>query len=621
MADTTLVSPNPALSLSRIREQVNSLFDRLNLIQEQYALIRQLDQSILNSGSSAAEPFRILIGKGLRHTGASHGQIVSVKRNRLVVVACSDSRRIDTVLPLVGSLCGKAVRTGQSQHCSDLSQLDKDEFLRFHASTKSELVLLIRHEENSRILGLLSLEKDQAGGFDEASISFAELLAGQAALAFEQARRWQSVELLYHVSTDLLAGDLSPGQAYQKILDAVLETINFEHGQVLKLVGDELLIVASSRKNDLGLLLGPSSSICGRYLLKNKGREILTIPCVSESPYKRYYLPLLATTDQAPMRSEMIVPILEGDRLIGAINIESPQVDPFSEFDAKLLGVVRELMAQAFSATSLRNRLSSHHRTEAANLAMTQLGNVAQKFLHDFRAALGDARGRMIELQEHLRTCDLPSIRGGTVESFIAGIVGYLGSAGQALKHFMQRFNPDQPQFQVQQMNLEEVLETCLAEFRRRRSLHDIEIRFSSLLPSTEAPKRQIAARAICELTAQVGDVIDNLLNNAVDAIQERRQAQHDSAPIKGLVEILLDLPDPLSARIRIRDNGIGIPADCKDRIFTFGYSSKPRDGPQGGIGLWFCRLYVIQRGGSISVSSEPGQGTTFELIFPLVVS
>lgn len=620
MTDTTLVSPDPALSLSRLREEVDSVFARLFLIQEQYALIRQLDQAILNSGSSAEEPFRILIEKGLRHTGATHGQIVSFRRNRLRVEACSDPRRIGTELPMNGSLCGRAVRTGQSQHCSDLSRLDEGEFYRFHRSTKSEAVLVIRHEEGSRVLGLLSLEKDKAIPFDAASLSFAELLAGQAALAFEQARRWQSVELLNHVSTDLLSGDLSPGQAYQKILDAVLDTINFEHGQVLKLVGSELLIVASSRQDDLGLRLGPSSSICGRYLLKDKGRRILPIPCVSESPYRRYYLPLLASSDEEPMRSEMIVPILEGNRLLGAINIESPQVDPFSEFDEKLLGVVRDLMAQAFSATSLRNRLSSHYRTEAANLAMTQLGNVAQNYLHEFGRALGNARGRMIELQEHLEAADLPPIRRGTVADFISGIVASLTSAGKTLTGFSERFNPDQPQFQVQQMDLEEVIESCLGDFRRRRSLENVEISFESLLPSTAAPKRQIEGRAICELTAQIRDVIGNLLDNAVDAIQERREADRNPS-MPGRVEVVLDLPDPLSARIRIRDNGIGVPEERRERIFAFGDTSKKRAGPKGGIGLWFCRLYVIQRGGSISMSSEVGKGTTFDLVFPLVVA
>ena len=64
-------------------------------------------------------------------------------------------------------------------------------------------------------------------------------------------------------------------------------------------------------------------------------------------------------------------------------------------------------------------------------------------------------------------------------------------------------------------------------------------------------------------------------------------------------------------ARICVSDNGIGISQSDQDRIFSL----FQRVGPQGagtGIGLASCRTIVERHGGSISVESSPGKGSTF---------
>lgn len=67
----------------------------------------------------------------------------------------------------------------------------------------------------------------------------------------------------------------------------------------------------------------------------------------------------------------------------------------------------------------------------------------------------------------------------------------------------------------------------------------------------------------------------------------------------------------------RVRDNGIGIPEDAQDRIFTpFGLAAQfERSGV--GVGLSLCRRIVEQHGGRIWVESEPGAGSTFLFSLP----
>jgi signal transduction histidine kinase len=68
---------------------------------------------------------------------------------------------------------------------------------------------------------------------------------------------------------------------------------------------------------------------------------------------------------------------------------------------------------------------------------------------------------------------------------------------------------------------------------------------------------------------------------------------------------------------IRIRDNGVGIPPDAKERIFNPFFTTKPV-GEGTGLGLSISHdIIVKQHAGSVEVDTRLGEFTEFRIILP----
>jgi two-component system CheB/CheR fusion protein len=102
--------------------------------------------------------------------------------------------------------------------------------------------------------------------------------------------------------------------------------------------------------------------------------------------------------------------------------------------------------------------------------------------------------------------------------------------------------------------------------------------------------------------------VVDNLLGNALKFTEQ--------GGITLMAEVMGD-----AVRVSIADTGPGIPAEARARIFDRYYHIERRKQTrQGsfGLGLAFCAQAVAALGGTISVTSEEGQGSTFVFTLPV---
>ena len=109
--------------------------------------------------------------------------------------------------------------------------------------------------------------------------------------------------------------------------------------------------------------------------------------------------------------------------------------------------------------------------------------------------------------------------------------------------------------------------------------------------------------------TNEVQQIFVNLIKNAVDAVQDHK-------PGEGWVKISAGRSGA-AVWASVSDNGPGIPEDKQKRIFDPFYTTKP-PGRGTGLGLNIVYRIVTKYRGSIHVESQNGQGSTFELRFPV---
>jgi signal transduction histidine kinase len=104
----------------------------------------------------------------------------------------------------------------------------------------------------------------------------------------------------------------------------------------------------------------------------------------------------------------------------------------------------------------------------------------------------------------------------------------------------------------------------------------------------------------------RIAQVITNMLSNAIKYGEGR--------PIEVIVKKHGD-----TAKITVRDNGLGIPEDHHQKIFQLFERGLPQNGIKGlGVGLYISNQIVKSHGGTIKISSKPGAGSIFTIELPI---
>ena len=115
-------------------------------------------------------------------------------------------------------------------------------------------------------------------------------------------------------------------------------------------------------------------------------------------------------------------------------------------------------------------------------------------------------------------------------------------------------------------------------------------------------------------VAGDLGRVLLNLFGNAFYAVQKRQQT--GEAGYKPTVSVRTKQVGK-QVEIRVSDNGTGIPDEVKAKIFQPFFTTKPT-GEGTGLGLSLSYDIITKaHAGTLSVESQPGQGTEFSICLP----
>jgi len=193
------------------------------------------------------------------------------------------------------------------------------------------------------VIGVLYAASQSVAAFSEQDLEILGTVASQLSTALSALRRRAALTRIYAFGQRLTMASTRE-QAVSRTLDFLVEQFDFQLTSILMHDDEERLCVAGIQGDfrESGIHVGwEADKVSGVIGWVYQNRRSALVPDVSRD--ERYYNAYSGTN------AELAVPILFDERLVGIINIESPQVGFFDEEDRQLIEVVAAHLATALS--------------------------------------------------------------------------------------------------------------------------------------------------------------------------------------------------------------------------------------------------------------------------------
>lgn len=307
------------------------------------------------------------------------------------------------------------------------------------------------------------------------------------------------------------------------------------------------------------------------------------VPDVSKDPR---YLEIDPST-----RSSISVPIRVNGRVIGVLEVESPDVAAFTSEDASRLERLSDQMALVISnARLLSQERALVDRLRELDVMKTDFIAIAS---HELRTPLTAIQGTVKTLQR-------PGVTFSTEQ--IWDFIGIMDRQADRLTRLVEdlllvsRIDHGSVSLRMEETSLDAVMQDALEEIGQRA--HRVSLAISPAMP----PIRTDGHR-VCQIAR-------NLIENAL-------KFSDDDTSVRVSVHENRDM-----FLIEVADEGVGIPAEELQHIFQRFHQvggSMRRRSDGFGLGLYITKRLTEALGGTIDIRSTVGEGSTFRVYLPLV--
>ncbi|MEW5956231.1 MAG: ATP-binding protein [Chloroflexota bacterium] len=389
-------------------------------------------------------------------------------------------------------------------------------------------------------------------------------------------------------------------------------------------------------ENNHKLAVGGNSMI-GACTARNEARISLDV----DTERVWYPNPVLPDT-----RSEVALPLAVGQKVIGAVTVQSVEAAAFSDEDIFSLQAMANQLAIAIDNARQRRELEKAHAqlvqaktfeaiATATGDAIHWIGNKAEPIggsvnrLGEDIQLLGVALARVLETAPD-------EVKNAPLAYQLRQEAAEILSRQPHLSQTVEQLDTLSPDRLAQRLSLASILEDLQiintaaslilkvkeeligpAREQAPRPVMVIDVINDALTTAGIWPEMVTLSRPrdlplVLADPAQLNRVFVNLFKNVQEALAGQ--------PTPKLTVSLHPDPEQNLVLIDVVDNGPGIAAEDLDKIWITFHTTKNVN-EHAGLGLPACRLILEHIGGYIAVASQPGQGATFTVAVPIAAN
>jgi signal transduction histidine kinase len=452
-------------------------------------------------------------------------------------------------------------------------------------------------------LGILWVHRRTPDPFDRFDVSTIEALARHAAVAIQNTALYETaqsraaeVQVLQRIGLNLARSHELP-----RVLQEIVEAAHTGTGSDAAFCA---LLDPGSLEVETVASAGARTRAFARYRVQ-PGQGIGGWFLINKRPFRTDdYLadPRFVHSFDDAARAEGIVtnlgvPILEQERVIGALWVFNRTARPFSDRDESFLSGLGDYAAVAIVNARLLTELQralEELRASQDRLIQTErlraLGEMASGVAHDFNNLLAVILGRVQLLQ--MQATDPELVRGLNMIERAAA------DAAHTVRR-IQEFTRTRRTRVFQPVDIRQLVREAI-DLTKGRWKDEAQVRGVTYTVTTDFAEVPLLAGEAAELR----EVFTNLLLNSVDAMPEGG----------GLHFTVTAEPNAVVATLR--DTGPGMSPEVRERVFEPFFTTK---GPRStGLGLSVAYGIIKRHGGRIDVESKEGAGATFIITLPL---
>jgi len=512
-------------------------------------------------------------------------------------------------------------------------------------------VLAVPLLRDGKVEGVMVLSRPTAGPFNARQIDLVQTFADQAVIAIENVRLFDEVQaktrelsetLTYQTgSSNILSVIASSPTDVGPVLKAIVESAcalcDADDAVVSLREGDDLRFAAHHGPIPVGFERRPISRgfVTGRAVVDKVPIHVKDVFSAEgdEFPEAR------EMSRRAGIRTLLSVPLLRENESIGAIMLRRIGVNPFSDKQISLLQTFADQAVIAIGNVRLFDEVQARTKELAASLdelrtaqdrlvqteKLASLGQLTAGIAHEIKNPLNfvnNFAALSAELTDELNEVLKPATLAGPIREEVEELTGLLKDnlqkvvqhgkrADSIVKNMLLHSREGSGEHRPADINalLDESLNLAYHGARAEKPQFNVTLQrdFDDLAGLVELFPQEITR------------VFLNLISNGFYAVSKRMMDDAETDFEPQLFAATRNLGD--TVEIRIRDNGTGIPAEVKEKMFNPFFTTKPA-GEGTGLGLSMSHdIIVKQHGGRIEVETEPGQFTEFRIVLPCTSS